>query len=452
MFLRRAVESLRRPFRRPWRSLAVLLLLTAIGLGAGLTGLQVWARFHYRSAQRALERYRLPEARAHLESCLHVWPSSFDVHLLAAQTARRLDDYQSAEHHLARCQELRGGLPEEVVLEQTLIRAQLVGMDSVTPYLRSLVEENHHATPLIFEAMVRGYMRAYRFGDATVLLTRWQELRPEDVQASLLLGYAREQIAPEREAVSNYQRVLELEPEHDEARLRLADLLVDRAMPAEALEHVQRLVHRRPGDPYVLVRLARCLFALGRPQEAEEAADRVLAAHPLYRPALSLKGELALTQGRPAEAERWLREALKIDAADYHSQFSLTRSLREQGKAQEAQAAEARLTVLADDARRIRKIIQEDINKSPNDPALRTEVGNILLRAGSEREGVQWLYSALRQDPAYAAAHRALADYFDRTGEPQRAAPHHRFLGGEPDGSAAPGKAAPPAEQAKGGR
>jgi tetratricopeptide (TPR) repeat protein len=429
--LRCAAELPRRLFCRPWRALAVFLLLAAIGLGAGMVGLQVWARFHYQSAERALERHQLKEAQTHLESCLQVWPSSFDVHLLAAQTARRLDDYESAERHLARCQELRGGLPEEVVLEKSLIRAQRGGMDSVMPYVRSLMEQNHPSTPLIVDAMVRGYLRAYRFIDAGTLLTLWQKLRPDDVQAYLLMGYVREQIGPEEEAVRNYERVLELQPDNGDARLRVVDLLLDRSEPAQALEHAQRLAQRRPEDPSILVRLARCFFDQGRSQEAEEMVDRVLAEDSRYRPALALKGQLALRLGRPAEAERCLREALSMDAGDHHAQFALTRSLREQGKAQEAEAAEARLMVIEADARRIRKIFREDINESPNDPKLRTEVGDILLRAGAEREGVQWLYSALRQGPTYAPAHRALADYFERIGVPERAAPHRRFLEGD---------------------
>ena len=84
--------------------------------------------------------------------------------------------------------------------------------------------------------------------------------------------------------------------------------------------------------------------------------------------------------------------------------------------------------MLQADGIRIRKIIQEDINKSPNDPALRTEIGNILLRAGSAPEGVHWLYSALRQAPTYVPAHRTLMAYFERIGQPERAAPHRRFL------------------------
>jgi predicted Zn-dependent protease len=411
---------------------AILLIVILIGLGAGIAGSHLWAEFHYRSARQALERYRLGEAREHLEHCLQVWPSSFEVHLLAAQTARRVGDFEAADRHLARCQELRGAQAPEVELEQTLIRAERGGMDSVTPYLRSLVEQEHPATPLILEALAQGYMRAYRYGDAAMVVGLWQDRWPDDIQANLFQGYIREQIGPSTMAVACYRRVLELDPEHDEARLRLAGLLIEEAMVPEALEHLEHLACKHPEDLYVQARLARCLLALGRPEEAEEKADQILAEHPQFRPAVSVKGASALALNRASEAERWLREALAMDAADYQTQYSLARSLRQQGKDQEAQTVEDRLAKLATDGQRIRKIIQEDINKSPNDPALRTEIGNILLRSGSDREGVQWLYSALKQDRTYAPAHRALADYFERIGEPARAAPHRRFLeGGE---------------------
>jgi predicted Zn-dependent protease len=426
----RAVVWLRVPFRRRRGALALFLLALVIGVGGWLTGRHIWAEYHYRAARRALERYRLPEAQQHLDQCLQVWPSSFEVRLLAAQTARRLGDLEAAERHLACCQEIRGALSPEVGMEQTLIRAQRGGMDSVTPYLRSLVEQNDPATPLILEAMVKGYMRAFRYGDASFLLNVWLDRWPDDIEAHLFQANVCEQIGPEQEAVNHYRKVLELDPEQEEARLRLAILLIHRAVPAEALEHLERLAEKRPGDPYILSKRAHCLLALGRPQEAEETADRILAEDSRYRPAVSIKGAAALALNRPAEAEHWLRQALAMDASDYQVQHWLARSLWEQGKDEEARSAEDRLRVLTADGQRIREIIQVDINKSPNDPALRTEIGNIFLRAGSEREGVQWLYSALRQDPKYIPAHRALAAYFERIGEPARAAPHKRFLEG----------------------
>ena len=212
---RRGLTWLRGARPRPARLLALVALLLVIGLGLTLAGGHAWAGDHLRDAERALGRYRLPEARGHLARCLRAWPRHFRAHLLAAQTARRLDDFEAAERHLARCQEIRGGLPDAVVLEQTLLRAQRGGMDPMTPYLRSLVEYDHPATPLILEAMARGYLRASRYLDAAAVLAVWLGRDPDDVQANFMLGWVREQIGPQQQAVDNYRRVVEVDPEHE---------------------------------------------------------------------------------------------------------------------------------------------------------------------------------------------------------------------------------------------
>jgi tetratricopeptide (TPR) repeat protein len=408
--------------------LVVLIVLSAV-LALLPISAQAWGWYHRREAQKALKLARIPEAQAHVEQCLRVWPNSFEIHLLAAQLARRQDDFQEAERHLSRCQEIRGGIPEEVVLEQSLIQAQRGGMDAMMSYLKPLVEQGHPATPLILEAMARGYMRAYRFGDAAAVLHEWVARCPDDIQALLSRGWVREQDGPQEGAVADYKRVVELDPENDEGRLRLAALLTERAAPAEALPHLEYVARKRQNDPAVLVRLARCYMDLGRHQEPAEILDRVLAEHPNFRLALGVRGELALQLDRPQEAEKYFREALVHDPADALTQFNLCKSLRQQGKDDEAQAAEQRLKVMETDIVRIHDILKNELGKAPNDPPLLTEIGTILLRAGSHREGVHWLYRALEHDPGYRPAHQALADHYERLGQTQQALRHRRFLG-----------------------
>jgi tetratricopeptide (TPR) repeat protein len=430
VFVGRAVRGLRGAARRPWRTLAIVGLLAVIGVSAWFIGRHVWAGYQYRAARRALERYQFAQAQRYLEDCLAVWPSSFEVCLLAAQTARRQGDYEKAEQLLARCQQIRQGLADEVVLEQALIKAQRGGMDAVLPYVRSLVEKHDPASLLIFEAMAQGYIRKYRAGDAAAVLALWRERAPDDLQANFLQGFVRELVGPEQEALDNYRKVLEIDPEHYEARLRLAILLTERAQPAEALKHLEYLAQQRPSDAMTLVRLAQCHLALGQPGQANQELDQVLAKQPRFRAAVVAKGQVLLQLDRPAEAEPWLRQALVLDGADFQANFALTRCLRLLGKDTEADAAENRLKVLETDIKRIRDIIKKDINRTPNDPRLRTEIGTILIRGGSVRDGVQWLYNALQLDPAYAPAHAALADHFEREGRPEQAAPHRRFLEG----------------------
>jgi Tfp pilus assembly protein PilF len=70
--------------------------------------------------------------------------------------------------------------------------------------------------------------------------------------------------------------------------------------------------------------------------------------------------------------------------------------------------------------------------KSPRDPALRVEAAAIFLRSGEEQEGLRWLDMALHLDGGYRPAHQALADYFERHGQPERAAHHRRLARAQP--------------------
>ena len=49
-------------------------------------------------------------------------------------------------------------------------------------------------------------------------------------------------------------------------------------------------------------------------------------------------------------------------------------------------------------------------------------------RSGQERQGLYWLEQALARDPAHQAAHGALAEYFEKSGDKEQAAAHRRRL------------------------
>src|SRR6266566_4414015 len=89
--------------RRRWHFLTVLVLLCG---GALWAGPHLWARYHLRAAEAALQRYHSAEASDHLRACLQVWPSRPRVHLLAGRAARQAGDYDEAEQHLRACQRL----------------------------------------------------------------------------------------------------------------------------------------------------------------------------------------------------------------------------------------------------------------------------------------------------------------------------------------------------------
>jgi predicted Zn-dependent protease len=240
------------------------------------------------------------------------------------------------------------------------------------------------------------------------------------------------------EASADYRRLLELDPEHDTARLRLVMLRMEKSMATEAAPHLELLRKRQLHNPTVAVLLARCRDQLGHQEEAEPLLAETLAEYPHFPLALAERGRLALRAGRPAEAEPWLREALAQEPARQQARYHLVQCLFQIGRNAEAEAEQRQLEQIKANAKRIEKITTEEMPRRPHDPALHHELARLLLDQGQTEEAMQWLNRLLKEDPSYLPAHETLAEYYQRAGQPERAAYHRRFLPSvrEPNGSA----------------
>jgi tetratricopeptide (TPR) repeat protein len=413
--------------RRARRLLAVTALLVLIGLGAAFAGTQWWALRHYRAARAEMGRYHTAVARGHLEEYLKVWPRDPDALLLAARAARRSATYDAAELFLARA-EKAGARPEDVVLERLLLRAERGEVDEVRPFCRALLDGDGPDAPLALEAVARGLLRTYRLQDALAVLDRWQQLQPDNTQALFLRGLAYDHLDRRHDALTAFRRALQADAEHDEARLSLVRVLLLNGQYAEATPHLEYLRTRLPGNLEVPVLLARCRAALPeRRAEAVELLDGVLAQAPHYAPALAERGRLALEAGQLEQAEPWLREAVRRAPEVVPTHVHFQRCLLGLGKAAEAAGVEARLQQMEKDIRRLQEITQTELQQAPHSARLQCEAGVISLRGGLVAEGLRWLHSALKEDPNYAPAHQALADFYLSTGE-RALATRHREL------------------------
>jgi Tfp pilus assembly protein PilF len=139
------------------------------------------------------------------------------------------------------------------------------------------------------------------------------------------------------------------------------------------------------------------------------------------------RGQLALRDGQPPEAERWLQQALQVLPYDYEANSSLLECLRQQGESAKAQAQHERVEQLKKYLQRVREISAEQLPARPHDPALHCELGKLLLDLGRTDIGLNWLHSALEQNPSYRPAHAALAEYFQLQGDSDKA-DYHRWL------------------------
>jgi predicted Zn-dependent protease len=207
---------------------------------------------------------------------------------------------------------------------------------------------------------------------------------------------------------------VELDPENEEARVCLAVALLashDDPDAREAVKHFEFVRQRQPDNVSVLLGLAECRIALGKPDEAVMLADQVLAQRPDYPPALSLRGRIAFNQGEYEAAENWLRQSLDGEPSNYVARYLLVLCLDRNGKREEAREQERLKDQIQGDLQRCDEIVTRDLLKTPHDPALHCELGQLLLRLGRRDEGLRRLESALREDPNYAQARKALADY-----------------------------------------
>jgi tetratricopeptide (TPR) repeat protein len=399
----------------------LLVLAALLGLVGGAACAVVWALGQRPAAEDALARDDLEGARRHLAWCLRFWPRDPAVHLLAARLARRQDAFEESARHLAECQRLHG-VTAESALEWTLLRAQQGDLADEDPLL-SRVEQDRPEAPLILEALVEGYLAASRLPEAHTTVDRLLARRPDHFRAHLWRGIIAEGLGRPEDARAEYAKALALDPASDEARRRLAGILTTLGSTREAAAHYDVLRRRRGDEPETLLGLARCRIDAHELEEARELLDTLLARRPEDVAALVERGRVAfLSEGTPA-AVAWLRRAVDSGPHDLQAHRLLLLYLDANNDQEGAEACRAALRAIEADRTRSAVLIQQ-ARDSPHDPAVRCELGALLLRNGLEAQALHWLAAALKEDPTYGPAHAALADYYERIGRPDLAAAH----------------------------
>jgi tetratricopeptide (TPR) repeat protein len=413
------------PLCRLCRSRFLIVPVAAL-LVIGLAAPHVWAWSRLRAARGDLARYHPEPAQAALASCLTVWPENPAARLLASRAARQAGDFEEADRQLRACQRAVGGTTEEIAFEWAMLQAAAGSVQAVEDYLNSRAEQDPTLAPLAWEALAEGYLRVYRILDAMTLLKHWLEFDPNNVRALELRGITYVTGKGLERGSEDFRRVLELDPGRDKTRWLLVRSLLGMGSFKLAADNLEWFDRKNPGDPEVLSRLARCYNMLGRGPEARQMLDTLLEKHPDHGVALRTRGMLALTDQQPAEAERWLRRATKQLPDDYQSQWFFAESLRQQDKTAEAKAQLAIAEQVRARSEKLSDFTSKGLADKPLDPALRYEMGLLLIQTGQQQAGVRWIEGALVLDPGYKPAHATLADYYERTGDTARAADHRR--------------------------
>jgi Flp pilus assembly protein TadD len=412
----------------------LILALGAIALIGG--GWYVRAHYwlpkkHIESAETALDHRNFEEARRELDLYLETRPNDPRGHFLRAQAARRAGDLSAAEEHLARCEHLQNDKPDPEVgdtkLEWALLevqRGKLLEMDS---YLRRQLRKHGSDSVLILETMSWELMRRNRLQEALALLNGWLEIRPDEYEAHVRRGWVADHLLDFDQAIKDYRQALELQPDHDSVRLRIAELLVERNRASEAIEEIEGLRQLKPDDRDTALCFARALRLLNRTDEAKQVLDTLLAAHGSFVAAMGVRAQLAIEAGQTAEAEALLQKAAALEPLNRQINYTLLQCQKQLGKTQEAKETQARVAQADEQLKKMAEIVRK-VMEQPYDPALRYEAGMIFLQNGMTREGLHWLSTALDAYPAHRPTHEALAQYYEKAGQKDRAAYHRQFL------------------------
>lgn len=420
-------------------TLAALVLVIAFAIWTGSWRVYGW--YHRGAASDLLKHDRYRDALGHLQAALQVWPDDPALLVHAAQAARRAGHLNLAQEYLDQCPS--AAQPRETVeLERALLRAARGEGDAVADYCDALAQQNDADAPLIYEAMVQGYLARLRLPEASYYLERWLELAPESPQALYMKAQLEAQSGNTHLAVDLYARTVERDPKHDDARWQLAQMQLDLGQAQEALPNLETLRPRLADNVLVRVHLARCFDLLGRQEEALAMLDDVLSQQPRLVPALIERGRLAVRARDLAKAEECLSVACRRAPGSREAHYQLMLCLIGQGKKTAAEAARRRMNQIENDSSRLRAIATGELSRRPRDAALYAEVGTLYMRLGELEQGVRWFENAVRIDPHQAQAHEALAGHYQMIGEFGRAERHRMLSGATPAGATAAGATA----------
>jgi tetratricopeptide (TPR) repeat protein len=325
----------------------------------------------------------------------------------------------------------RLGWPSDALqLERELAQAQCGALRLAEPKLVAYLERGHPEERLIFEALTRGYLEAYRLRDVVRFASCWKSRDPQNWQPFFYCGRAFEQHNAHEQSVKEYRAALSLNPDCAQVSLSLATLLATVGRFQEALDLYQARLKDEPTDTGAVLGIAYCQRALGGGEAALAALDRLFERDYGHAGGIFLRGQIELDLGRPGRALPWLRRAEELTPKEPQVIFTLSRCLRLLGKDEEARRYHEEWSRLSGEWSRLDEL-KINIASKPDSVSLRYDAGMILQGLGNYKEAVRWYQTILQLDPGHKPTHKALAICFDKLGDSARSKYHRNAVANE---------------------
>ena len=264
--------------------------------------------------------------------------------------------------------------------------------------------------------------------DAVSSYKKATELNPNWFEANLNLGLALAKSGNLAEAATALRAATELKPTSggqqalSNAWFSLAQVL-EESTPKEALAAYQKAVELSPDNAEAVLGAGKLLEAQGDTAGAEK--QYLAAAQIGNNRGLERLVDFYLKRKRLADAESWLRKYLASNRQNSAAQAQLGRILAAEGKTQDAitaleavndtspdPAVSRELAALYLEAKQYdaaARILQDLVQKNPNDAQLHSNFGTALLHQGKYPEAEAELIKALNLNPKLDDAYWELA-------------------------------------------
>ncbi len=204
------------------------------------------------------------------------------------------------------------------------------------PLLRDVLARNPSDLEVV-QALARAAMAEDRVIPAVEYLSRWAELRPNDVEPFERRMAVHVRLKWFRQSIADARRVLELAPYRDDVRQKLAGWLMEAGEFPEAERECRRCLERRPDHPELVYLLAQIYHKQGQNDRAVPLLDALLRDFPGEGTIAFLRGIVAVELGRPGEAVPLLEGVLAQDPGNERARAYLVTALARLGQTEKAQ-------------------------------------------------------------------------------------------------------------------
>ena len=267
---------------------------------------------------------------------------------------------------------------------------------------KALAREPQNRDALLNKARLKLVSRDFK--NAAAELERLSNEHPRDSQIHYQLAVAQVASEDPLKALVSLDKAIGSNTNNLDAYLLRARLQISRGDWNNAISDLNQLIRRHPGAPQAYYLLASAHRARGNLDEAIAVYKAITQNFPKDPQALQMIGAVYRQQKKVPQARQAFEQALKVNP-DYLAAIDSLVDL--DIAAEQHEAALAR--------------IQGYVEKYPKSPLPPLLQGKVLFQQQKNAEAEAAVKKAIELDPEFAQAHRALADFYVRSQQTDKA-------------------------------